>query len=101
MIGAAGFGRRIGWKDELIPPPGHKMSFKVRYIYSTIHPTFIDPVQDALAISSHGAVTKALVPNWALPLTKYTLSVKTAYEELEVSGQKLRRHVPDPLRSCT
>lgn len=29
VIGAAGFGRRIGWKDELIPPPGHKLNFKV------------------------------------------------------------------------
>lgn len=43
-------------------------------------------MQDALTIASHGALIKALVPNWALPLTKRTMDVKIAYEELEVSS---------------
>ena len=30
VIGAAGFGRRIGWKEESILPSGHKLTFKVR-----------------------------------------------------------------------
>lgn len=38
IIGAAGFGRRIRWSDELIPPAGHRMSFKVRLIH-LIHST--------------------------------------------------------------
>ena len=30
VIGAAGFGRRIGWKEESILSSGHKLTFKVR-----------------------------------------------------------------------
>ncbi len=28
VIGTAGFGRRISWEDDLVVPPGHKMTFK-------------------------------------------------------------------------
>lgn len=36
VIGAAGFGRRIGWKEELVLPPGHKLTFKVCVLASVI-----------------------------------------------------------------
>ena len=29
VIGAAGFGKKMSWKDTTAPPPGHKMNFKV------------------------------------------------------------------------
>lgn len=29
VIGVAGFGQEISWQDDLVVPPGHKMSFKV------------------------------------------------------------------------
>ena len=32
VIGAAGFGRRMSWKEEEIVPYGHTMSFKVRFV---------------------------------------------------------------------
>lgn len=33
VIGAAGFGRRMSWKEDEIIPYGHTMSFKVRFAF--------------------------------------------------------------------
>ncbi|CAL1699490.1 unnamed protein product [Somion occarium] len=67
VIGAAGFGRRIGWNDEMVAPPGHKLTFK-----------------DTLDIVSRGVLLKAALPTWALYATKRTRAVKIAFEELEL-----------------
>ncbi|KAK7683817.1 hypothetical protein QCA50_013193 [Cerrena zonata] len=72
VIGAAGFGRRIGWKEELVLPPGHKLTFK-----------------DALASVSHNAIMKAILPNWAMNATKKTREVGVAYDELELYMEEM------------
>lgn len=79
IIGAAGFGRRIRWSDELIPPAGHRMSFKVRLI-SQFKSTF----HDVLATVSDAALVKASLHGWILYLTKRGRTVLQAYNELEV-----------------
>ncbi|KAJ3552925.1 hypothetical protein NM688_g3892 [Phlebia brevispora] len=68
VIGVAGFGRRISWKDDLVVPAGHQMAFK-----------------DALHVVSTDVFVKLLVPGWMLNmgLTKRMRSVKTAFDELE------------------
>ncbi|CAL1699322.1 unnamed protein product [Somion occarium] len=55
VIGGAGFGRRIGWNDEMVAPPGHKLTFR-----------------DTLAAVSHDTMLKVTLPNWALYATKRT-----------------------------
>lgn len=66
VIGAAGFGRRIGWEDEMSPPAGHKLSFK-----------------DTLYTVSNDVIIKALIPDWAMSFNKRFAKAKLAFEELE------------------
>ena len=84
VIGAAGFGRRIGWKEESILPAGHKLTFKVCELdFCSFFEVFTQR-QDALATVSHTAVIKAVLPDWAMNLSEKTRDVKVAYDELEV-----------------
>ncbi|KAJ3552189.1 hypothetical protein NM688_g4282 [Phlebia brevispora] len=68
VIGVAGFGRRISWKDDLVVPAGHQMAFK-----------------DALHVVSTDVFTKLLVPEWILNMgfTKHMKDIKVAFDELE------------------
>lgn len=68
VIGVAGFGRPIGWSDDLAVPPGHRMSFK-----------------ESLHLVSTGIFLKAFLPKWLTSWapTRRIREVKIAYEELE------------------
>ncbi|GLB37532.1 putative cytochrome P450 [Lyophyllum shimeji] len=66
VIGAAGFGREISWKDDDVLPTGHKLTFK-----------------NALHIVTTDIFLKLIVPDRALGLTKRLSNVKLAFEELE------------------
>ncbi|KAG7093386.1 hypothetical protein E1B28_007067 [Marasmius oreades] len=66
VIGVAGFGRRISWQDDVVVPPGHKLTFK-----------------EALSGVSAGIVTKLLCPDWLMGITEKTRKVKLAFEELD------------------
>ncbi|KAF8161201.1 cytochrome P450 [Crassisporium funariophilum] len=85
VIGVAGFGKQISWRDEAAIPAGHTMSYK-----------------DALHVVSTDIFLKVFVPDWALGLTKRLRTVKTAFEELQAymsemiqerqSSDKVERH---------
>ncbi|KAG6886169.1 hypothetical protein C0993_000687 [Termitomyces sp. T159_Od127] len=66
VIGVAGFGRTISWKDDDVIPPGHRLTFK-----------------DALHIVSSDVFIKLLVPEPALGLTKRFRGIRLAFDELE------------------
>ncbi|EIM88971.1 cytochrome P450 [Stereum hirsutum FP-91666 SS1] len=66
VIGVAGFGRKVSWKDDTVVPPGYTMSFK-----------------EALHVVSTGTIVKAIVPNWAMGLTKHFRHVRDAFKELD------------------
>ncbi|OAX30733.1 cytochrome P450, partial [Rhizopogon vinicolor AM-OR11-026] len=65
VIGAAGFGRHISWKDDSVIPPGHQLTFK-----------------DALLTTSHDLFIKLLVPRWAMGFTKHFRRARLAFDEL-------------------
>ncbi|PSR70452.1 hypothetical protein PHLCEN_2v13703 [Hermanssonia centrifuga] len=69
VIGAAGFGRRISWEDDLIIPAGHKMTFK-----------------DSLHHASMDIPFKASFPDWFLQYapSKRLNRCKAAYDELDM-----------------
>ncbi|EIN08440.1 cytochrome P450 [Punctularia strigosozonata HHB-11173 SS5] len=67
VIGVAGFGRRVSWKDDQVVPPGHRMTFK-----------------DALHVVSMNIFTRLIVPNWAMGFTKKTRELGQAFDELEL-----------------
>ncbi|KAG5731294.1 putative cytochrome P450, partial [Termitomyces sp. T112] len=66
VIGTAGFGRTISWKDDDIIPPGHHLTFK-----------------DALHIVSTDVFLKLIVPKPAFGLTQHLRNVRLAFDELE------------------
>ncbi|PPQ67222.1 hypothetical protein CVT26_007295 [Gymnopilus dilepis] len=67
VIGVAGFGRDMSWRDDDLVPPGHLMTFK-----------------DSLHIASLDVFFKVFLPDWALVrLGQRTKNVKTAFDELE------------------
>lgn len=66
IIGAAGFGRRLTWNDELTAPEGHQLTYK-----------------DALYTVSEGMRIKLLVPRWAGALFPRVEEVHTAFDEVE------------------
>ncbi|KAG5648538.1 hypothetical protein DXG03_003149 [Asterophora parasitica] len=66
VIGAAGFGRSISWKDDDSIPAGHQMTFK-----------------GALHVVTTDIFLKLIVPERALGLTKRLRNVRLAFNELE------------------
>ncbi len=89
IISAAAFGRRLAWKDEVVPPPGHKMTFKVRSCILTqpfFSSTMMDREQDALHIVASDYLYKLILPNWVMGLTKHSRAVQLGFNELEVRG---------------
>ncbi|KAI0676506.1 cytochrome P450 [Trametes maxima] len=67
IIGVAGFGRRISWKDDSVAPAGHRMTFK-----------------DTLSIVSRNLFLQVVFPQWVLRWGTPTMrSFHTAYSEIE------------------
>ncbi|KAF9442073.1 cytochrome P450 [Macrolepiota fuliginosa MF-IS2] len=66
VIGIAGFGQKMSWKDDLVLPPGHEMTFK-----------------EALYQVSTFVVTRLLLPDWAMAMTKKTRNIALGYRELK------------------
>ncbi|KAK1218093.1 hypothetical protein PQX77_019252 [Marasmius sp. AFHP31] len=66
VIGVAGFGRRISWKDDTILPSGHKLTFK-----------------EALSTVSKNVFIKLLCPDALLSATERFRRIKSAFEELD------------------
>ncbi|OAX42462.1 cytochrome P450 [Rhizopogon vinicolor AM-OR11-026] len=66
VIGAAGFGRPISWKEDSVIPSGHQMTFR-----------------DALHATLQGIVIKVLVPTWAMGFTKGFRHTRLAFDELQ------------------
>jgi len=62
-----GFGRPISWKEDVVVPPGHQLTFK-----------------DALRTVTQGFTIKILVPKWALGFTKRFRLTRLAFDELQV-----------------
>ncbi|KIK42697.1 hypothetical protein CY34DRAFT_83093 [Suillus luteus UH-Slu-Lm8-n1] len=65
VIGAAGFGRPISWKEDAVVPLGHQLTFK-----------------DALHTVTQDLTLKFLVPRWAMGLTKRLRRARLAFDEL-------------------
>ncbi|KAF8967870.1 cytochrome P450 [Flammula alnicola] len=65
VIGAAGFGRSISWKEDVVIPPGHTMTFK-----------------DALHVVTTDTFIKLIFPDWAMGLTERLRTTRTAFDEL-------------------
>ncbi|EAU86315.2 614/534 cytochrome P450 [Coprinopsis cinerea okayama7 len=74
VIGAAGFGRKISWKEEDNCPPGHAMSFK-----------------QALHIAAENIVVRAAFPGFIRKLVPSLRKINLAYEELGLYMQDLIR----------
>ncbi|OJA17864.1 hypothetical protein AZE42_05910 [Rhizopogon vesiculosus] len=71
VIGAAGFGRHISWKDDAVIPPAHQLTFK-----------------DALLTTSHDLFIKLLVPGWAMGFTKRFRRARLAFDELQMIQER-------------
>ncbi|KAG1748243.1 614 534 cytochrome P450, partial [Suillus paluster] len=65
VIGAAGFGRPISWKEDNVVPLGHQLTFK-----------------DALHTVTQDLSIKLLVPKWAMGLTRRFRHTRLAFDEL-------------------
>ncbi|KAG2042615.1 cytochrome P450 [Suillus americanus] len=65
VIGAAGFGRPISWKEDDVVPLGHQLTFK-----------------DALHTVTQDLTIKLLVPKWAMGFTKRFRRARLAFDEL-------------------
>jgi cytochrome P450 len=65
IIGAAGFGRRISWKEDVVVPPGYTMPFK-----------------DALHTVALDTFVKLVVPDPLLGVTKRTRNCRAAFTDL-------------------
>ncbi|KAJ3514323.1 hypothetical protein NLJ89_g2441 [Agrocybe chaxingu] len=78
VIGVAGFGRNVSWKEDVVIPPGHQMTFK-----------------DALHIVTTDIFVKLIVPDWAMRLTPRLRRAKLAFDELHrymAEMIRLRQH---------
>ncbi|KAF8161203.1 cytochrome P450 [Crassisporium funariophilum] len=67
VIGVAGFGRSISWKDDTIVPHGHQMTFK-----------------DALHVVTSDFFFKLILPGWAMGLTERLRRTTLAFTELRL-----------------
>ncbi|KAH8075864.1 cytochrome P450 [Cristinia sonorae] len=74
VIGAAGFGRRLAWNDEMAPPAGHRITFKAG---------------DALYTVSESIPTRMLAPRWATYFLPHVKKVFEAFDELGVYMQEM------------
>ncbi|KAG1902247.1 cytochrome P450 [Suillus fuscotomentosus] len=65
VIGAAGFGRPISWKEDAVVPLGHQLTFN-----------------DAIHTVSQNLILPLLVPRWVMGLTKHFRRTRLAFDEL-------------------
>ncbi|KDQ10982.1 hypothetical protein BOTBODRAFT_35741 [Botryobasidium botryosum FD-172 SS1] len=74
VISAAGFGRRIPWREDINAyiPSGHKLTFK-----------------KALTTVCGNLFFKAIVPEWAMGLTKKWAEARLGFHELEAYMQEM------------
>ncbi|KAF9450841.1 cytochrome P450 [Macrolepiota fuliginosa MF-IS2] len=85
VIGIAGFGREMTWREDSSIPPGHQMTFK-----------------DSLSIVSTHLLQRILVADWVMNLTAKTREIKLGFEELKLymlemieqrmNSEKVERH---------
>jgi hypothetical protein len=73
VISAAGFGRKMSWKEEKVVPSGHLMSFKTSICTVTTY-----------------LIHRLLLPDWAVGLTKKTREIDLGFKELRVSPLVLK-----------
>ncbi|EKM76286.1 hypothetical protein AGABI1DRAFT_45036, partial [Agaricus bisporus var. burnettii JB137-S8] len=66
VISAAGFGRKMAWKDAKVIPSGHLMSFKSSICTVTTY-----------------VIERLLLPDWAVGLTKKTREIDLGFKELK------------------
>ncbi|KAJ8086003.1 hypothetical protein PM082_004822 [Marasmius tenuissimus] len=66
VIGVAGFGRKISWKDDMVLSPGHQLTFK-----------------EALSTFSRDILFIVACPKWLMGVTERLRRVNLACEELE------------------
>ncbi|KAF8638029.1 hypothetical protein AX16_010661 [Volvariella volvacea WC 439] len=78
VIGVAGFGRRISWKDEETTPPGHQLTFK-----------------NALHIVTTDIFLKLIFPDWVMGLTGRLRQARQAFQELEMREMIQERKTSD------
>jgi hypothetical protein len=64
---AAGFGRKIHWRDDHATPIGHSMTFN-----------------EALHTVCTDMIPILIMPKWAMGLTKRLRKVRVGFEEFEV-----------------
>ncbi|KAF5354196.1 hypothetical protein D9756_007136 [Leucocoprinus leucothites] len=85
VIGVAGFGRKMTWKEDNVIPTGHRMTF-----------------QKSLSIVSANTLAKIILPDWAMRLTEKTREIALGFDELKAymlemidarqKSQKVERH---------
>lgn len=85
VIGSAGFGKTLDWKEETVLPPGHKISFK-----------------EALHTVTTRIFLRLICPNWILNMTEKGRETRQGFEELGVymsemvkerlTSEKVERH---------
>ncbi|KAK7677694.1 hypothetical protein QCA50_019385 [Cerrena zonata] len=84
VIGAAGFGYRMAWKDETNVPDGHRMTFQVTPSRSRRPLRLLTINQETLATVSKEISLKALLPAWVMSVTPRTRRIQQAFKELEL-----------------
>ncbi|TFK26968.1 cytochrome P450 [Coprinopsis marcescibilis] len=85
VIGTAGFGKRVSWKEDALAPQGFTHTFK-----GALH-----------MVSNHTRI-KLLVPNWVYRFSKRLDRIRCAFDELElymkemieerIKSEKVERH---------
>ena len=78
-ISAAGFGRRISWEDDEVPPSGHNLSFK-----------------RSIEIVNIGLLIRILYPNWIFEWapTEKIREARDGFAEFQVCSQRTRPRTP-------
>ncbi|OJA17863.1 hypothetical protein AZE42_05911 [Rhizopogon vesiculosus] len=71
VIGAAGFGRPISWKEDSVIPSGHQITFR-----------------DALHATLQGIIIKVLVPAWDMGFAKGFRHTRPAFDELQMIQER-------------
>jgi len=72
VIGVAGFGKRVGWDEDEVIPPDHKLSFK-----------------DALHTVATNIPLRIVLPKWAFQLRKAWRHAKLSFDELDLYMREL------------
>ncbi|EAU87285.2 614/534 cytochrome P450 [Coprinopsis cinerea okayama7 len=74
VIGEAGFGEKLTWKNDVVAPPGFKYT-----------------VKEALHVVSRHLIYKVILPNWAYKLSKSLADIDLAFKEMGMYMQEMIR----------